>query len=229
VGGRITFADQPKEKDWMTVVGVVGDVKDHPDSSTAKPSIWWPLLQEPFPFPLMSLAVRAAADPGPLTEQVRGAIHSLDPDLAVADIKLMDQIAGASFSTPRFALFLVLLFAGLAVTLAGIGIYGVISYSVSQRTHEFGLRMALGARPGDVIRQVMAQGVKLAFVGIAIGIIGALAMGRVLVSLLYGVSATDPPTFAAVGLAAMAIAAAACYIPARRAIAADPMTALRSE
>ena len=229
VGGRITFADQPKEKDWMTVVGVVGDVKDQPNSASAKPSLWWPLLQEPFPFPEMSLAVRAAADPGQLTEQVRHTINSLDPNLAMADIKLMDQIAGASFSTARFALFLVLLFAGLAVTLAGIGIYGVISYSVSQRTHEFGLRMALGAKPADVIRQVMAQGVKLVLLGIAIGIAAALALGRVLASLLYGVSATDPPTFAAVALAAIAIAGAACYIPARRATGADPMTALRSE
>lgn len=229
VGGRITFADQPKEKDWMTVVGVVGDVKDHPNSASAEPSLWWPLLQEPFPFREMALAVRGAADPGQLTEQIRHTINSLDPNLAMADVKLMDQIAGASFSTARFALFLVLLFAGLAVTLAGIGIYGVISYSVSQRTHEFGLRMALGAKPADVIRQVMSQGVKLAFLGIAIGITAALALGRVLLSLLYGVSATDPPTFAAVALAAMAIAGAACYLPARRATAADPMTALRSE
>ena len=156
-------------------------------------------------------------------------MHSLDPNLAVADVKWLDQIAGATFSTPRFALVLVALFAALAVTLAAIGIYGVISYSVMQRTHEFGLRMALGAKPVDVVLQVMRQGVRLAFAGIARGIAAAFALGRVLMSLLYQVSASDPATFAAVSAAAIAVAALACYIPARRATSADPMTALRAE
>ncbi len=229
VGGRITFADAPKEKDWMTVVGVVGDVKDHPNSSAASPGLWWSLLQEPFGFPQMSIAVSAVTDPGQLAGQVRETVRALDPNLAVSDVKLMDEVAGKSFSTPRFALFLVALFAALAVSLAGIGIYGVISYSVSQRTHEFGLRMALGAKPGDVVRQVMGQGIRLALGGIGIGIVAALALGRVLWSLLYQVSATDPLTFAGVAAAAIAIAALACYIPARRATATDPMIALRSE
>ncbi|HLK65317.1 MAG TPA: ABC transporter permease [Bryobacteraceae bacterium] len=229
VGGRITFNDHPKESDWITVVGVVGDVKDHPNRATAEPGIWWPLLQEPFGFPTMSVAVRGEESAARVAEQVRSTVSSLDPDLAVADIRLMDEIAGASFSTPRFALFLVMLFAGLAVTLAAIGIYGVISYSVSQRTHEFGLRMALGAKPWHVVRQVMSQGVNLAFVGIAIGVASAMALGRVLSSLLYEVSARDPVTFTAVAVLALLVAAAACYVPARRATAADPMTALRSE
>jgi predicted permease len=229
VGCRITFSDHPKEKDWMTVVGVVGDVKDRPNSAAAQPGIWWPVLQEPFGFPEMTIAVSAAADPGPLAGQVRAAVRELDPDLAVANVQLMDEIAGKSFSTARFALFLVGLFAALAVTLAGIGIYGVISYSVGQRTHEFGLRMALGARPGDVVRQVMGQGVRLALVGIAVGMAGGLALGRVLWSLLYQVKAGDPLTFAGVAVTAVAVAALACYIPARRATAADPMTAMRAE
>ena len=229
VGGRITFSDQPKEKDWMTVVGVVGDVKDRPNSAAAEPGIWWPVLQEPFGFPEMSIAVSATADPGPLANQVRDAIHALDPNLAVANVQLMDEIAGKSFSTARFALFLVALFAALAVTLAGIGIYGVISYSVGRRTQEFGLRMALGARPGDVVRQVIGQGVKLASIGIALGILGGIVMGRGISSLLYQVNVSDPMTFAGVAVAGLAVATLACYIPARRATAVDPMTAMRAE
>jgi predicted permease len=229
VGGRITFDDHPKEKDWMTVVGVVGDVKDRPSDAAAHPGLWWPVLQELWGFSDMSIAVTANADPATLAAQVRDAVRSLDANLAVSDVRLMDEIADNSFSTARFALFLVALFAALAVTLAGIGIYGVISYSVGRRTHEFGLRMALGARPHDVIRQVMAQGVRLALGGIVLGVVAALALGRVLWSLLYEVSATDPLTFGAVGLAAIAIAALACYIPARRATTADPAAALRAE
>jgi ABC-type antimicrobial peptide transport system permease subunit len=141
----------------------------------------------------------------------------------------MDDIADANVSTPRFALFLVALFAGLALTLAAIGIYGVISYAVSQRMQEFGLRMALGAQAGDVQRLVLRQGVKLALVGVALGLVGALGLRRVLRSLLYEVSAADPMTFAAVSAIAIAVAALACYLPARRATAADPANALRSE
>ena len=229
VGGRVTFEDHPKESDWMTVAGVVGDVKDRPNSATAEPGIWWPVLQTPFLFPEMSIVVRGRQDPAQLVEQVRASIRSLDPALALANPRLMDQIAGNSFSTARFALFLVALFAAIAVALAAIGIYGVISYSVNQRTHEFGLRMALGAKPWDVERQVMSQGVKLALAGIVLGIGGGLALGRVLRSLLYQVSAADPVTLVSVGVATIVIAAIACYIPARRATTVDPMTALRTE
>jgi ABC-type antimicrobial peptide transport system permease subunit len=169
----------------MTVAGVAGDVKDRPNSATAEPGIWWPVLQTPFLFPEMSIVVRGRQDPAQLVDQVRAAVRSLDPALAVANPRLMDQIAGQSFSTARFALFLVALFAAIAVTLAAIEIYGVISYSVNQRTHEFGLRIALGARPWDVERQVMSQGVKLALASIVLGIGGGLALGRVLKSLLF--------------------------------------------
>ena len=229
VGGRITFDDHPKETDWMTVVGVVGDVKDRPSDADAHPGLWWPLLQEPWGFSDMTVAVSGISESGSLADQVRGAVRALDANLAVSDIRPMDEIAGKAFSTARFALFLVALFAALAITLACIGIYGVMSYSVGRRTQEFGLRMALGACPGDVIRQVMAQGLRLALGGIGIGIVGALALGRVLWSLLYQVKATDPLTFGAAALAAIATASLACYIPARRATTADPATALRAE
>jgi len=229
VGKRITFDDHPKDEDWFNIVGVVGDVKDRPNSAKADNSIWWPVKQMPWSFIEMSIAVRAESKAADLAGAVRTAVHSIDPLLAVSDLKLMDEVAGKNFSTPRFTLFLVGLFAALAAILAAIGIYGVISYSVTQRTHEFGLRMALGAKPRDVIGQVMGQGVRLAAAGIVIGVAGALALGRVLLTLLYNVSASDPLTFAAVGLAALGIAALACYVPARRATSTDPMTALRAD
>jgi len=229
LGKRLTFEDHPKEKDWMTIVGIVGDVKDKPDSPAAEMALWWPVGQTPVSVNNMAVAVRGSSDPARLVNDLRQAVRQLDPTLAVANIRPMDDIADANVSTPRFALFLVALFAGLALTLAAIGIYGVISYAVSQRAHEFGLRMALGAQPGDVRRLVLRQGVKLALAGVAIGLVGALALGRVLCSLLFEVSAADPVTFASVSALAMAVAALACYLPARRATLADPANSLRSE
>jgi predicted permease len=222
LGKRVTFEDHPKEADWMTIIGIVGDVKDKPDSSSAQMALWWPIAQSPVGIGAMAVAVRGSADPALLANDLRQAVRLLDPTLAVAKIRPMDQIADANVSTPRFALFLVALFAALALTLAAIGIYGVISYAVSQRTREFGLRMALGAQAGDVRRLVLRQGVKLALMGVALGLVGALALGRVLWSLLYQVSAADPATFTSV-------AALACYLPARRATAVAPAEALRSE
>jgi predicted permease len=229
VGGRISFDDHPQEKDWFTVVGVVGDIKDHPGSPAAEPAMWWPILQMPARFTDMSLVLRATGNPADAIGQIRDTVHRMNPNLAVADVRLMDEIAGASFSTPRFGLFLVALFAALAAMLAGIGIYGVVSYSVGQRTQEFGVRVALGARSWDILRQVMLQGLKLAAAGIAVGVAGGLLLGRLLRALLYEVSSTDPMTYALVTLAAAGVAAIACYIPARRATHADPMMALRSE
>jgi len=229
IGGRISFDDHPQEKDWFTVVGVVGDIKDHPNSQSAQPAFWWPILQMPWGFAGVSLAVRAEGDPARLAALIRDAVHQLDFNLAVADIRLMDDVAGAAFSTPRFGLFLVGLFGLLAVTLAAVGIYGVIAYSVSRRTQEFGLRVALGARPRNLTGHVMGQAVKLAAAGTALGIAGALMLGRILATLLYHVSAADPLTLALVALAAIAVAGIASYIPARRAAHTDPMTALRAE
>jgi predicted permease len=229
LGKRITLEDHPKEADWMTIVGIVGDVKDKPDSPAAQMALWWPIEQTPVGVNSMAVVVRGSAGSELLANDLRQAVHQLDPTLAVANIRPMDDIADANVSTPRFALFLVALFAGLALTLAAIGIYGVISYAVSQRTREFGLRMALGAQAGDVQRLVLRQGVKLALMGVALGLVGALALGRVLRSLLYEVSAADPATFASVSALALAVAALACYLPARRATAVDPANALRAE
>jgi ABC-type antimicrobial peptide transport system permease subunit len=142
---------------------------------------------------------------------------------------LMDEIAERSFATHRFTLFLVGLFAALALALAAGGIYGVISYSVNQRMHEFGMRMALGARGWDVMRLVLGHGVKIAAAGVILGLASAAALARVIRTLLYEVSGTDPVTFAGVAVMAIVVAALACYVPARRATSADPMTALRAE
>jgi predicted permease len=231
VGRRVTFSDTPKEKDWMTVVGVVGDVKDKPDSAGAAPAFWWPFAQSPNGFgpqPL-SLVLRSAADPRLLADALRDQVKRLDPSLAVADVRLMDQVADASIATPRFAFSLVGLFAGLAIVLAAIGTYGVISYSVSQRIPEFGLRLALGAPTGDVLRLVLRQAAQLAVAGAVVGVLVALALARVLRSLIYNVSPADPLTFAAVGLGVIAIALLACYLPAHRATKVSPMVALRTE
>jgi predicted permease len=227
VGRRMSFSDTPKEKDWMTIVGVVGDVKDKPNSSGAEHAFWWPVLQQPYAS--MSIVVRADSDPQQLLEAVRREVNRLDSSLALGDVRLMDQIADSSISTPRFASFLVGLFAALAIVLAAIGIYGVISYSASQRTHEFGLRMALGAARRDVLRLVISQGIKLTLAGVALGVVAALALARLLQSLIYEVSAADPLTFAMVATIVIIVALLACYVPARRATKSDPTLALRAE
>jgi ABC-type antimicrobial peptide transport system permease subunit len=206
-----------------------GDVKDKPNSPAAEMALWWPTGQTPVDIHAMSVAVRGSSDPALLVDDLRQAVRRLDPTLALADVLPMEQIADVSISTPRFALILVALFAGLAVSLAAVGMYGVIAYAVSRRTHELGLRMALGAKPADVLRLVMRQGLGLASIGVICGLVGALALGRILRSLLFRVSAADPLTFVLVAALAIAIAALACYLPARRATAVDPVHALRSQ
>jgi predicted permease len=229
VGKRITFEDKPKEKDWIRIAGVVGDVKDQPNSPGAEPAFWWPFLQAGYGSPNLLLAVRSNADPQLLAGAIRRQVARLDPALAVADIQSMDHIVTASVATPRFAFVLVGIFGGLAIVLAAIGTYGVIAYSVSQRTPEFGLRMALGARRFDVLRLVLMQAGKLILAGTVIGVLLALMLARALKSLIYGVSPADPLTFTAIGLSVIAIAIFACYIPARKATEADFMVALRAE
>lgn len=227
VGHRVTFSDAPKAADWLRIIGVVGDVKDKPNSSGAEPAFWMAVLQ--WSNPNLSIVVRADSDPRQLLAAVRREVSRLDPSLALGDVRLMDQITDANISAPRFAFFLVGLFAALAIVLAAIGTYGVISYSVSQRTHEFGLRMALGATPSGVQRLVILQGLKLALAGVGLGVLAALVLARVLRSLIYEVSAADPLTFSTVSLIVFIVALLACYLPARKATQADPTVALRAE
>ena len=228
VGKRISFDDHPKtDKDWIRIVGVVKDIKDHPDSTDLRPAFWMPDTQ--FQASNASLVVRFTSSPSEVTARLRQAVRRLNPDLAISDIRFMDQIAGAAYSSQRFALFLVGLFAALALALATFGIYGVISYSVSRRMSEFGLRMALGARPWDLTRMIVGHGLALAAIGAGLGLLAAVALGNLLAALLYGVRPADPVTLAAVALLALTTATLACYLPARRATGADPLRSLRSE
>jgi len=228
IGKRITFEDNPKKDgDWMRVVGVVGDVKDQPNSPGAEPAFWWPEDQQAQRD--MSVAVRTQSDPRQAVAGLRDAVHELDPALAVADVKLMNQVADASVSTPRFTFVLVGLFAALAILLAGIGAYGVIAYTVTQRTSEFGLRVALGAQRGDLLRMVLAQSARLGVSGTILGLVLALSLDRVLENLLYGVRPADPLILATVTLLVLMVSLFASYPPARRAALADPMTTLRAE
>jgi predicted permease len=227
VGRRITFSDHPKEKDWSTVVGIVGDVKDAPSSKAAEPAFWWSESQTGFD--AMSIVVRTNGDPSQAIGGMRRELAQMDAQLPLSGIRTMEQIAGASRSGPRFVLVLTGIFAALALALASIGTYGVIAYSVAQRMHEFGLRIALGARNRDLFAMVLTQGLRLAAVGVAIGLVLSWALGRWLGSLLYGVNPRDPATFLAATSAALLAALIACFLPARRATEVDPMISLRAE
>jgi putative ABC transport system permease protein len=164
-----------------------------------------------------------------LAPAVRQEIKALDPDLSIAGMKPMQQVVGESVAEPRYRTMLLGLFAAAALLLSAIGLYGVISYAVTQRTHEIGLRMALGAQARDVLRLVVGQGIKLAIIGVLIGLGGALALTRLMKGLLFSVSSTDPMTFIAIPVLLVVVALLACWIPARRATKVDPMEALRHE
>ncbi len=228
VGRRITF-DERKEgsTEWITIVGVVGDTKMYGLANPARLEVYLPFAQSAEGS--MNILLRSAVDPVSLTAAIRGAVGNVDKDQPVYDFATMSERASNSVGQRRMTLVLLELFSALALILAGIGIYGVISYSVAQRTHEIGIRAALGAQRRDLLRMVLGQGVTLALVGIAAGIIAAAAVGRLMSTLLFSVSAYDPATFVAVAAALLAVAAAACYFPARRAMRVDPMVALRYE
>ncbi len=229
LGGQVTFSDKPKESDWMTVVGIVRDVKDTPASLAARPAFWWPQAQQPFPMNEFSVAIQSNIDPALLADRLRLAVRQLDSSLPVADIRSMNRIAARSYATSRFACVLIGLFATLALFLSAMGIYGVIAYSVGQRTLEFGIRMALGAKPGDVIGAVLHGGMQLALWGTLFGIALGFVFSRFLGSLLYQVSGADPLTFCVASLVGLIAAAAACILPALRATRVSPMTALRAD
>ncbi len=227
VGKRLTFSSQPKEKDWYTIVGVVGDVKDFPHSPAAAPAFYWATTQLT-PRQLI-LAVRFSADPLNLIEAVRGEVRALDKDLPLADAQTLETIAATAVAGRRFTLWLVGFFALTAMALAAIGIYSVLSYLVAQRTREIGLRMALGAQLGNVLKLVIRQGMTLVLLGIASGMAAAFALTRLIKGLLFEVSATDPLAFALAAALLALVALLACYIPAWRATKVDPMVALRHE
>jgi putative ABC transport system permease protein len=175
------------------------------------------------------IVLRTQGDPMNLVATLRSEIAVLDKDLPLSDIKTLEQVASGAVARTRFTMLLLSAFAGVALLLAAVGIYGVMSYAVTQRTHEIGIRVALGARRRDVISLVARQGLALALVGLGAGLTAALAMTRVMSSLLFGVSATDPVTFAGIAVLLIAVALGACFVPARRATKMDPMVALRHE
>ena len=223
---------------WETIVGIVGDVSQGPFNTPLAPHVYRPYIQLPGPFleedpfgdwHAMNFAVRTHADPASLTSAVLAQVHSLDPDLAVAGIRTMTQVISSSEAGSKFNTILLGAFASLALLLAAIGVYGVLSYAVAQQGHEIGIRMALGAETRDVLAMVVGQGMKVAAMGVGIGTVGALGLTRLLSSLLYAVKATDPLTFIAASLLLIVVAALASYIPARRATRVDPMVALRYE
>jgi predicted permease len=230
IGARIRWAGDTGPPRWMTIVGVVADVKHSGLIQPTDPALYTPFAQSEEGWRrFMTLAIRSRdASPG-LVEEVKKQVWSLDGQLPVSDVHAMDELIAVSLAQQRFNMLLLGLFATLALILAGVGIYGSMAYAVNQRTHEIGIRTALGAQRGHVLRLVMRDGAKIALFGIALGIAGALALTRLMASLLFEVKPTDPATFAAVAMLLALVTLAACYIPARRAMRLDPMVALRYE
>jgi predicted permease len=227
IGKRITFGFPPDGDAPREIVGIVGDVRDVALRQAPHAMMYAPYAQAPFWGAVV--VVRTPLSVAAVGDSIRRVTSHIDKDLPVTDIASMPEIVDASVAHPRFQMLLFGLFSGFALTLAAVGIYGVISYSVIQRTHEIGIRMSLGAQPAQVLRLVMGQGAKLALVGIAVGVAAALALSRWMRSLLFGVGPADPVTFAGVAILLLAVALFACYVPARRAMRVDPMTALRHE
>jgi putative ABC transport system permease protein len=212
---------------WREIIGIIADVKHFALNQEVRPTMYLPNQQEPVRG--LFLVVRSNNDPLSLVSAVRGEVSAIDKSLAVANVKTMERTITESIAPQRFTLLLIGIFAALALVLAAAGLYGVISYSVAQRTQEIGIRMALGAQAHDVLRLVINQGMFLTLTGVAIGLIGAFVLTRLISNLLFGVSATDPMTFGAVSLLLIAVALIACFLPARRASKVDPMIALRYE
>jgi len=225
IGGRLVL--DANNGRVAEIVGVVGDVK--PDRIEGED---WPTIYNPYaqvPTTTMVMVMRTASPPLSLASAVEREVHQLDPEQPVADLRSMDDVVDQAIAGARFNTALLGVFALAAFVLCAVGIYGVISYDVSQRTHEIGIRMALGARPGDVLELILGQGARLAACGIAAGLAAAFGLTRLMASMLYGVKPADAWTFAAISVLLGAVALAASYLPSRRAMALDPVAALRHE
>ncbi len=227
IGKRITFDTGEKNPDWFEVVGIVGDVKQYSLDQPTTLQTYEPYTQQTFPS--MTLVVRTKDDPTNLSAAIRSEVLKLDKDQPVSSIKTLQQFFSNSISQQQFSMLLLGVFAVVALVLATVGIYGVLSYAVTQRRHEIGIRMALGARAPDVLRLVLINGMSLALIGVILGLGGAFGLTRLMETLLFEVKATDIITYATVALGLLVVALAACYIPARRATKVDPLVALRYE
>ncbi len=226
IGKRVNLGD-PARAPWITVIGVVKDARSSGLDKEPYAQMYLPALQ--FRQRTMTFVARTSADPATLVPALRRELGALDQDLPLYNVRTMEQVLAESVARRRFQMILIAAFAGVGLLLAAVGIYGVISYTVTQRSHEIGVRMALGARASDILKLVVGQGLGLTLAGVGLGLAGSFALTRVLSSLLYGVTATDPLTFACVSLAMLGVALLACLIPARRATKVDPMVALRYE
>jgi putative ABC transport system permease protein len=228
VGKYIGFDRDPKTKQqrWREIVGVVGAVR-HLSAlkEDTKGQVYLPYQQSPTPY--MSVAIRTQADPLLMANTARRVVADVDPQQPIYEVRTMDDLLGEFVAQPRFNMILFAIFAGLALVLASVGIYGVISYSVAQRTQEIGVRMALGATRHAVLRLILSQGMRLALIGVAIGVVGAVLATRVLATMLFGVSTLDPIVYGGIALLLAGVALLATYVPARRATKVDPMVALR--
>jgi putative ABC transport system permease protein len=226
IGRRVKIFGPPDV--WVTVVGVVGDVKQRSfDDAPTGGQIYQPMDQGIGIF--NSVAMRTAGDPDALGKQLRAAIWSVDPDQPVWKVRSQEFLVTRDFASRRFALSLAVVFALLAVVLAAIGVYGVMSYMLAQRTRELGIRLALGAKRSSLVGLVLSHGMRVIAAAVAVGSIAALGVGRLMQSQLYGIGAADPVTFLAVTAVLCAVAVLATYIPARRAADVDPLVAIRSE
>jgi predicted permease len=223
IGRRISF---DRGQTWLTVVGIVGDVRQYGLDKDPADEIYIPLAQGGFGG---NLLVRTTLDPMSIAKLMREAVYEVDSDTAVDRVQTLEQVRSDAVASPRLTAILLGMFAGLALLITAAGIAGVMALSVNQRTHELGVRMALGASPGKVLRMVMGQGMAFVMIGLTAGLAGALLLGRLVSALLFGVAPTDPITFVGVGVILVGVAAAACFVPARRVTSIDPMLALRSE
>jgi putative ABC transport system permease protein len=228
IGKRVRWARNP-QVEWISIVGVVGDVKHFGLDLPEEPALYSPYTQINPWKRWMTLAVRTQSDPAAMEQAVKREIWRVDSQLPITKVQTMDQVAAGSFAARRFNMLLLTLFASLALVLAVVGVYGVMSYAVTQRTQEIGIRMALGAQMGNVIKLIMKSGLLVAAVGVALGLAGAFVVTRLMTSLLFAVEPTDKATFAIVSGCLLLISLLACYIPARRATKVDPLIALRYE
>jgi predicted permease len=236
IGKRITLDNPSEDPEWLTVVGVSGNAVTEDWVAPAQWEVYLPYLQrrsyleEPHShYAYLTVVVRTTGDPALVAPALRSAIWSVDGNVAISSVRTMDEVVRRATSSPRFYLLLLATFAGVALALAAVGVYGVTSYSVARRRSEIGIRMALGARPADLLRMIVGEALVVAGAGAAVGLAAALALTRVMASLLYGVEPADPVTFAAVPVVLAVVALAATYVPARRATRIDPLAALRSE
>jgi putative ABC transport system permease protein len=229
VGQRIWTGSKPPERetDWMEIIGVVGHINALGPGRPPRPKIYFPSVQT---IPQsMGFAVRAECNPTALVSSVRVALREVADDLSIANVRTMDQLFASNIGTQRLVVTLLGAFAALALLLAGVGLYGVVSYSVGQRTREIGIRVAMGATSRSVVRMTMKQGLKLANAGLFIGLAAALALTRLLQSLLFETTSHDPLTYGVVAVGLLVVATLACWLPARRAAKVDPIIALRAE